>query len=46
LYTDDAYLWKANWQEKVAINTNLNFKYGLDTNIDKYQITSVIDDNK
>lgn len=41
-YTDDAYLWKANWQEKVAINTNLNFKYGLDTDLNKYQIKSSI----
>ena len=29
-YTDDAYLWRANWQNKVAIKPNLTFSYGLD----------------
>ena len=33
-YTDDAYLWRANWQNKVAINSNLTFEYGLDTGED------------
>ena len=29
-YTDDAYLWRANWQNKVAIQPDLIFNYGLD----------------
>lgn len=28
-YTDDAYLWRANWQNKVAIQPNLVFNYDL-----------------
>lgn len=28
-YTDDAYLWKANRQDKVAITPTLNFNYGI-----------------
>ena len=30
LYTDDAYLWRANWQNKVAISPNITFDYGVD----------------
>lgn len=30
-YTDDAYLWRANWQDKVAIKPDLYFSYGLDS---------------
>ena len=30
LYTDDAYLWRANWQNKVAISPNITFNYGID----------------
>ena len=26
-YTDDAYLWRANYQELVKIDTNLSFSY-------------------
>ena len=26
-YTDDAYLWRANWQDTVKINTNVSFSY-------------------
>ena len=29
LYTDDAYLWRANWQNKVAIASNITFDYGV-----------------
>ena len=29
-YTDDAYLWRANWQNKVAISPTLSFMYGLE----------------
>ena len=29
LYTDDAYLWRANWQNKVEIAPNLTFNYGV-----------------
>lgn len=29
LYTDDAYLWRANWQNKVAIAPNITFNYGI-----------------
>lgn len=29
LYTDDAYLWRANWQNKVAIAPNITFNYGV-----------------
>lgn len=28
-YTDDAYLWRANWQNKVAISPNIMFNYGV-----------------
>ena len=28
-YTDDAYLWHANYQERVAIQPELNFDWGL-----------------
>ena len=28
-YTDDAYLWRANWQNKVAITPNITFDYGV-----------------
>lgn len=28
-YTDDAYLWRANWQKKVAITPNLSFSYDV-----------------
>lgn len=28
-YTDDAYLWRANWQNKVAISTDIMFDYGI-----------------
>lgn len=27
-YTDDAYLWRANWQNKVAIDATTIFDYG------------------
>ena len=38
LYTDDAYLWRANWQNKVAIQPDLTFSYGLDSlNSDEVQ---------
>lgn len=30
LYTDDAYLWRANWQNKVAITPDLTFNYGIE----------------
>lgn len=37
-YTDDAYLWRANWQNKVAIQPDLTFSYGLDSlNSDEIQ---------
>lgn len=37
-YTDDAYLWRANWQNKVAIQPDLTFSYGLDSlNSDEVQ---------
>lgn len=29
LYTDDAYLWRANWQHTVAITPEINFNYGI-----------------
>jgi hypothetical protein len=29
-YTDDAYLWRANWMNKVAVAPELYFNYGLD----------------
>lgn len=29
-YTDDAYLWRANWQNKVSITPNITFNYGVD----------------
>lgn len=29
LYTDDAYLWRANWQNKVAISPTLSFNYDI-----------------
>lgn len=32
LYSDDSYLWKANYQNKVEITPHLYFNYGLDTN--------------
>lgn len=32
LYSDDSYLWKANYQDKVEITPHLYFNYGLDTN--------------
>ena len=40
-YTDDAYLWRANWQNKVAIQPDLIFSYGLDSlkNTDIQKIT-------
>jgi hypothetical protein len=31
LYTDDAYLWRANWQNKVSITPDLTFNYGVNT---------------
>lgn len=31
-YTDDAYLWRANWQNKVDISPTLQFNYGLPKN--------------
>lgn len=37
LYTDDAYLWRANWQNKVEIAPNISFNYGIDS--DNQQIT-------
>lgn len=39
-YTDDAYLWRANWQDKVAIQPNLYFSYGLD-NLNSGEIEKV-----
>jgi hypothetical protein len=41
LYTDDAYLWRANWQNKVAISPNITFDYG----VDKGQIVKYERDN-
>jgi hypothetical protein len=35
LYTDDAYLWRANWQNKVAISPNLTFSYALPDDINQ-----------
>ena len=32
LYTDDAYLWRANYQQTVAIEPNLYFNYGVNRN--------------
>lgn len=32
LYTDDAYLWRANWMNKVAIAPQITFDYGLENN--------------
>ena len=29
LYTDDAYLWRANWQNKVAISPTLSLNYDI-----------------
>jgi len=29
-YTDDAYLWRANWQNKVAISPELTFTYDVE----------------
>lgn len=29
-YTDDAYLWRANWQNKVAISPELTFTYDIE----------------
>lgn len=29
-YTDDAYLWRANWQNKVAIAPDITFNYAVD----------------
>ena len=34
-YTDDAYLWRANWQNKVAIAPNLTFSYGLEDGVNQ-----------
>ena len=28
-YTDDAYLWRANWQNKVAIAPDITFNYAV-----------------
>lgn len=33
LYSDDTYLWKANYQNKVEIAPHLYFNYGIDNNI-------------
>lgn len=33
LYSDDTYLWKANYQNKVEIAPHLYFNYGVDNNI-------------
>ena len=41
LYTDDAYLWRANYQERVQIDTDLYFNYG-----DPSEGSSVITPNK
>ena len=38
MYCDDAYLWKANYQPRVRIDTDLYFHYGL--NVDKSKIVS------
>lgn len=32
LYSDDSYLWKANYQDKVEIAPHLYFNYGVDNN--------------
>ena len=40
LYSDDTYLWKANYQNKVEIAPHLYFNYGLDNNT---QLISNID---
>lgn len=29
LYSDDSYLWKANYQDRVKIDTDLYFNYGI-----------------
>lgn len=29
-YTDDAYLWRANWQDTVKIDTNISFSYDVE----------------
>lgn len=29
LYTDDAYLWRANWMNKVSVAPNITFDYGI-----------------
>lgn len=31
IYTNDAYLWKSNFRDTVAINNNLNFYYDIDS---------------
>jgi len=41
-YTDDAYLWRANWQDRVAISPTLTFLYGLEnTEKDVLEMKSV-----
>ena len=34
-YTDDAYLWRANWQNKVNIVPGITFNYGTNTKNEK-----------
>lgn len=43
-YTDDAYLWRANWQNKVAIAPNLTFDYSVGNQSDT--VTHSIEINK
>lgn len=33
LYSDDSYLWRSNWQSKVAISPEITFDYGLPDDI-------------
>lgn len=35
-YTDDAYLWRANWQNRVDISPTLQFNYGLPSAGDQF----------
>ena len=41
LYSDDSYLWKANYQDKVEIAPHLYFNYGLDTGKNSNTISDI-----
>lgn len=41
LYSDDSYLWKANYQDKVEIAPHLYFNYGLDTDKNSNTISDI-----